>query len=49
MDSLLTEIQHHLDRRAGGAYQIGAVVFSNQYGLLGRTDTAEEMIKVWNR
>lgn len=43
MDSLLTEIQHHLNRRAGGAYPNRRTVFSNQHGLLGRTDTAEEM------
>ena len=49
MDRLLTAIQHHLDHRAGGAYQVGAVLFSNQYGLLGQTETAEEMVTTWKR
>ena len=49
MDRLLTAMQHHLDHRAGGAYQVGAVLFSNQYGLLGQTETAEEMVTTWKR
>ena len=49
MDRLLAAIQHHLDHRAGGAYQVGAVLFSNQYGLLGQTETAEEMVTTWKR
>lgn len=44
MDSLLAAIQLHLERRATGAYQTGAVVFSNVYGLLGLTDKAKEII-----
>ena len=44
MDSLLAAIQLHLERRAAGAYQTGAVVFSNVYGLLGLTDKAKEII-----
>ena len=44
MDSLLAAIQLHLERRAAGTYQTGAVVFSNVYGLLGLTDKAKEII-----
>ena len=47
-DSLLQAIDAHLTRRAAGAYQIGALLFSNEYGELGRTDTAEELIRRWN-
>lgn len=47
--SLLEAVQRHLERRAGGAYQVGAITFSNQYGLLGQTGTVEEMIQLWNR
>lgn len=46
-ESLLQSIQAHLDHRAGGAFSIGAEVFSNQYGLLGRTKTAKEMLHQW--
>ena len=47
MDSLLAAIQLHLERRAAGAYEIGAVVFSNTYGLLGQTAQAEEILRRW--
>lgn len=44
LDSLLRAIQTHLEHRAAGAFQVGAVVFSNEYGLLGRTDQAQEIL-----
>lgn len=46
-DSLLGAIQAHLTRRAAGRYQIGAVLFSNAWGELGRTDTAKEILEQW--
>lgn len=49
LDSLLDAIQLHLDRRAAGSFQVGAVVFSNEYGLLGQTDMAKELLTQWNR
>lgn len=48
LDSLLSAIQEHLDRRTAGAFQAGAVVFSNQYGLLGRTRRAKELMEQWS-
>ncbi len=48
MDSLLSAIQLHLERWAAGAYDIGAVIFSNVYGLLGRTGRAKEILERWN-
>lgn len=48
LDSLLSAIQNHLDRRAAGAFQAGAVVFSNQYGLLGHTRRAKELMEQWS-
>lgn len=45
--SLLDAIQLHLERRAAGAYDTGAVVFSNVYGLLGQTERAKEIIARW--
>ena len=48
LESLLDAIQLHLDRRAGEAFRVGAVLFSNQHGPLGTTQTAKELLKQWN-
>ena len=48
MESLLPEIQAHLDRRAGDALRIGAILFSNVYGLLGETAGVKEL-GFWRR
>ena len=45
LDSLLRAIQTHLEHRTAGAFQVGAVVFSNEYGLLGQTDKVSEMLE----
>ena len=47
LESILAAIQMHLDRRAGGAFQVGAVLFSNQHGPLGATETAKELMTEW--
>ena len=47
MASLLDAVQAHLDRRAVGAFEVGAVLFSNQAGPLGQTKTADALIKKW--
>ena len=47
MASLLTAIQTHLDRRAAGAFKVGAVLFSNRNGPLGQTKTADTLLKLW--
>lgn len=47
LDSLLDAIQLHLERRAAGAYAVGAVMFSNVYGPLGRTGKAKEILEGW--
>ena len=47
LESLLAAIQVHLDRRAGPELKTGAVLFSNQYGLLGMTDAARELLDAW--
>ena len=48
LDSLLQAIERRLEQRAGGAFQAGALLFSLEDGELGRTETAEEIIKRWN-
>ena len=45
--SLLAAMQRQLDRRAGDKLRVGAVVFSNEYGLLGKTETAETILRDW--
>ena len=47
MASLLDAVQAHLDRRAAGAFEVGAVLFSNQAGPLGQTKTADALLKRW--
>ena len=47
MASLLAAIQLHLDRRAAGAFKVGAVLFSNRNGPLGQTKTADTLLKLW--
>lgn len=45
MEVLMEKINNHLQHRAFEGLMIGAVVFSNQYGLLGKTEKADELIK----
>jgi cobalt-precorrin-5B (C1)-methyltransferase len=47
MQSLLAAMQRHLDQRVGDALRVGAVVFSNQHGLLGMTAIASEILSSW--
>ena len=47
LQSLLAAIQLHLDRRAGGAFRVGAVLFSNQHGPLGQTEAAARLLNEW--
>ena len=45
MASLLAAMQRHLDRRSGGQIRLGALCFSNEYGFLGMTEGAKELLK----
>ncbi len=45
--SLLAAMQRHLDRRTGDALRAGALTFSNEYGRLGETETAKELLGEW--
>ena len=47
LSSLLDAIQLHLDRRAAGAFRVGAILFSNQHGPLGQTETAAQILNDW--
>jgi len=45
IDRLVKRIEEHLLLRVKGAIQVAAVLFSNQYGLIGKTSLAEELLK----
>ena len=47
MASLLQAVQLHLDRRAAGAFTVGAMLFSNQSGPLGQTTQAKTLLQSW--
>ena len=47
LESLLRAIQLHLDRRAAGTFRVGAILFSNQHGPLGQTETAAQILNEW--
>lgn len=45
MDSLISAILTHLQHRAGEKMEIGTVLFSKEYGLLGRSTNAKALIQ----
>lgn len=47
LHSLLQAMQGHLERRVGAGCIVGTAIFSNQFGLLGMTPSAKEMLKQW--
>ena len=47
LENLLRAIQLHLDRRAAGTFRVGAILFSNQHGPLGQTETAAQILNEW--
>ena len=46
MKQLTTRIHDHLHHRAGADMLLGAVLYSNQWGFLGQTESAEELIRL---
>lgn len=45
MAQVMKMTEKHLKYRAGADMKIGAVMYSNVYGILGKTDCAEELIQ----
>lgn len=45
MESVMEKTEQHLGRRAGQELKIGAIVFSNEEGILGTTAGASELLK----
>lgn len=44
MEQLMIRMEEYLNYRTKGEMEIGVVTFSNVYGILGKTDKAEELI-----
>lgn len=44
MAILLEKIAGHLEHRTGGSIQTEAVVFSNKFGILGKTPGADSLL-----
>ena len=44
---LMIAIDQHMRHRTGGAVRTAAVVFSTKYGLLGKTELADEMLEAY--
>ncbi|MBR4475037.1 MAG: cobalamin biosynthesis protein CbiD [Oscillospiraceae bacterium] len=47
LESLLAAIQRHLERRTAGKLRIGALVFSNAFGILGTSSGAKSLLEEW--
>lgn len=45
MKHVMKKIQYYLNRRAYEAIEIGAIIFSNRYGILGQTENAKELLQ----
>lgn len=47
LGSMLEAVDRHLCRRAAGTFQVGAILFSNEYGPLGETKAVKEIMESW--
>lgn len=45
MDLVTDRIDFYLKNRAGESLEIGAIIFSNKYGMLGKTKDADKILK----
>lgn len=46
MESILKKIDFHINGRCYGELPIGAVLFSNEHGILGMTEEAKRLVKI---
>lgn len=49
MEEILPRVKYYLQHRCGGALCTEAILFSNEYGFLGQTDGAEELLEKFRR
>ena len=47
MNRLMEAIEGHVKRRVAGAYQVGVILFSNEFGELGRSKGVAEIMEAW--
>lgn len=47
MDRLMAAIEAHVQRRVAGAYEVGVLLFSNEYGELGRSSQVTHIMEAW--
>lgn len=45
MDVLVPKIEFHMNHRVKGAIRVAAITFSSEFGVLGETPSAEELLK----
>ena len=45
MEKIMMRMEEYLNYRGKGEIQVGVVTFSNVYGILGKTEKAEELIE----
>ena len=46
MESVMDRMDFHLRHRPVGSMTVGAVTFSNVYGILGRTEAADWLLEM---
>ena len=44
MTLIMDRILYHMNKRAGDKLRIGVITFSNQHGILGKTQGVEELL-----
>ena len=45
MELIIPKIEFHMNHRVRGGIKVGAITFSSQYGTLGMTPSAAELLK----
>ena len=45
LDNIMKQIHFYLKKKAAGRFRIECIVFSNEYGLLGTTDKAIDLME----
>ena len=45
MESVMQKIEYHLENRVHKKMEIGAILFSNEYGIIGKTKLADEIVR----
>lgn len=44
MSILIPKIEYHMNHRVKGSMEVGAIVFSSEFGVLGQTPSAEDLL-----